>query len=149
MASTAFSFPSTLMAIHSQVNPSITLSVRTFLPSRAVLDEVVGPDEIGVSSRTIFILALAAAGENDPFILVTHSLGDPTAWPKFGDQVTGLVFVDATHPDRVARFSEVGPMIYGTHVTRGGDCGFPVSIGCRRLEAKSSGCADGIPVGTP
>jgi hypothetical protein len=108
MASTAFGFPSTLMAIHFQVNSSTTLSVRTFLPSRAVLDEVVGPDEIGVSSRTIFILALAAAGENDPFILVAHSLGDPS-WPKFGDQVAGLVFVDATHPDRVARFSEVAP----------------------------------------
>ncbi|WP_372353378.1 hypothetical protein [Rhizobium sp. BT-175] len=109
MASTAFSFASTLMAVHSQVNSSTTLSVRTFLPSRAVLDEVVGPDEIGVSSRMIFILALAAAGENDPFILVAHPLGDLTPWPKFGDQVAGLVFVDATLPDRVARFSEVAP----------------------------------------
>lgn len=77
MASTAFSFASTLMAVHSQVNSSTTLSVRTFLPSRAVLDEVVGPDEIGVSSRMIFILALAAAGENKPARLMASFKGLP------------------------------------------------------------------------
>ena len=53
---------------------------------------------------------LVAAGEKGPFILVGHSIGGPYSMAytrKFGDQVAGLVFVDASHPDQVARFAEV------------------------------------------
>jgi pimeloyl-ACP methyl ester carboxylesterase len=53
---------------------------------------------------------LAAAGEKGPFILAGHSLGGPYSMAytrKFGDQVAGLVFIDASHPDQVARFAEV------------------------------------------
>lgn len=53
---------------------------------------------------------LAAAGETGPFILVGHSIGGPYSMAytrKFGDQVAGLVFVDASHPDQVVRFAEV------------------------------------------
>ena len=49
---------------------------------------------------------LAAAGENGPFVLVGHSLGGPyiTIYAKlFGDQVVGLVYVDASHPDQQKR----------------------------------------------
>src|SRR5215831_15256305 len=45
---------------------------------------------------------LAAAGERGPFVLVGHSLGGPyiTIYTKlFGDEVAGLVYVDASHPD--------------------------------------------------
>lgn len=53
---------------------------------------------------------LAAAGEKAPFILVAHSLGGPYSMAytrKFEDQVAGLVFVDASHPDQVARLAAV------------------------------------------
>jgi pimeloyl-ACP methyl ester carboxylesterase len=53
---------------------------------------------------------LVAAGEKGPFILVGHSIGGPYSMAytrKFGDQVAGLVFVDASHPDQAARFAEV------------------------------------------
>ncbi len=53
---------------------------------------------------------LTTAGEKGPFVLVAHSLGGPYSMAytrKFGDQVVGLVFVDASHPDQVARFAEV------------------------------------------
>lgn len=53
---------------------------------------------------------LVAAGEKRPFILVGHSIGGPYSMAytrKFGDEVAGLVFVDASHPDQVARFAEV------------------------------------------
>ncbi len=53
---------------------------------------------------------LAAAGEAGPFVMVGHSLGGPyimTYTKKYGDQVAGLVFVDASHPEQEARFAEV------------------------------------------
>ncbi|MBB2908670.1 pimeloyl-ACP methyl ester carboxylesterase [Rhizobium sp. RAS22] len=53
---------------------------------------------------------LTAAREKGPFILVGHSIGGPYSMAytrKFGDEVAGLVFVDASHPDQVARFAEV------------------------------------------
>ena len=49
---------------------------------------------------------LAAAGERGPFVLVGHSLGGPyiTIYTKlFGDEVAGLVYVDASHPDQQKR----------------------------------------------
>lgn len=54
---------------------------------------------------------LEAAGEKSPFLLVGHSLGgiyivDYTR--KFGDQVAGLVFVDASHPDQNRRLQAAG-----------------------------------------
>ncbi|NWF07169.1 MULTISPECIES: alpha/beta fold hydrolase [Pseudomonas] len=53
---------------------------------------------------------LAAAGEKGPFVLVAHSLGGPYSMAytrKFGNQVAGLVFVDASHPDQVSRLAAV------------------------------------------
>ena len=53
---------------------------------------------------------LTAAGEKGPFVLAGHSIGGPYSMAytrKFGDEVAGLVFVDASHPDQVARFEEV------------------------------------------
>lgn len=47
---------------------------------------------------------LSKAGEHGPFILVGHSLGGPyiIIYTKyFGQEVAGLVFVDASHPDQM------------------------------------------------
>jgi pimeloyl-ACP methyl ester carboxylesterase len=54
--------------------------------------------------------ALGAAGERPPYVMVGHSIGGPYvvgfthAYPA---EVTGLVFVDASHPDQFARFREI------------------------------------------
>jgi len=55
--------------------------------------------------------ALAAGGEKAPFVLVGHSLGGPISLiytRRYGDQVAGLVMVDASHPDQFARFRAIG-----------------------------------------
>lgn len=47
---------------------------------------------------------LSKAGEHGPFVLVGHSLGGPyimTYTKFFGQEVAGLVFVDASHPDQM------------------------------------------------
>lgn len=53
---------------------------------------------------------LKGAGIIDPLVLVGHSIGGPyvrTYTGKYGDQVAGLVLVDTSHPDQVARISKV------------------------------------------
>ena len=50
------------------------------------------------------------ASEQGPFVLVGHSLGGPyimTYTKFFGDEVAGLVFIDASHPEQVQRFNTV------------------------------------------
>ena len=50
--------------------------------------------------------ALDKSGERPPYVLVAHSLGGPYAMiytKYFGNDVAGLVFVDASHPDQVER----------------------------------------------
>ncbi|HZZ37274.1 MAG TPA: alpha/beta hydrolase [Caulobacteraceae bacterium] len=50
--------------------------------------------------------ALAAAGEPPPYVMVGHSLGGPyllTFTRRHGNEVAGLIFVDASHPDQLAR----------------------------------------------
>lgn len=53
---------------------------------------------------------LKGAGITDPLVLVGHSIGGPYVRAytgKYGDQVAGLVLVDTSHPDQVARLSKV------------------------------------------
>ena len=53
---------------------------------------------------------LKSAGITDPLVLVGHSIGGPytrTYVGKYGDQVAGLVMVDPSHPDQVARLGKV------------------------------------------
>jgi pimeloyl-ACP methyl ester carboxylesterase len=57
--------------------------------------------------------ALAKAGERAPFVMVGHSLGGPYTMiytKYFGSDVAGLVFVDASHPEQVSRFSSLTPV---------------------------------------
>jgi pimeloyl-ACP methyl ester carboxylesterase len=52
---------------------------------------------------------LTAAGEHAPFVMVGHSLGGPyimTFTRLYPQDVAGLVFVDASHPDQIARLNE-------------------------------------------
>lgn len=54
---------------------------------------------------------LAAAGEKGPFVLVGHSLGGAYVVDyarRYGDQVAGLVLVDASHPDQNRRMRAAG-----------------------------------------
>ena len=54
--------------------------------------------------------ALSAAGEPGPFVMVGHSLGGPylmTYTGLYGEEVAGIVLVDASHPDQVARIRAV------------------------------------------
>ncbi len=55
---------------------------------------------------------LQVAEEKPPYILVGHSMGGPlvTIFTKyFGDDVSGLVFVDASHPDQFNRIRKEIP----------------------------------------
>jgi pimeloyl-ACP methyl ester carboxylesterase len=60
---------------------------------------------------------LAAAGEHAPYVLVGHSLGGPYIMNftrLFPQDVAGLVFVDASHADQLARLEEaVGKKMEG------------------------------------
>src|SRR6185295_13804536 len=50
--------------------------------------------------------ALSSAGERAPFIMAGHSLGGPyvmTFTRLYPSEVAGIVLVDASHPDQVAR----------------------------------------------
>ena len=53
--------------------------------------------------------AMQAAGERGPYVMVGHSLGGPyvmTFVQQFADDVAGVVFVDASHPDQQQRLKE-------------------------------------------
>jgi len=53
---------------------------------------------------------LKEAGISGPLVLVGHSIGGPytrTYAGKYGDQVAGLVMVDPSHPDQVARLGNI------------------------------------------
>ena len=72
-------------------------------------DDKPGPhDGLGVA-RDLHA-TLAAAGEKGPFVMVGLSLGGPYSTiytGLYGDQVAGLVYVDASHPDQLKRFEAV------------------------------------------
>lgn len=53
---------------------------------------------------------LKADGITDPLVLVGHSIGGPytrTYVGRYGEQVAGLVMVDPSHPDQIARLGNV------------------------------------------
>jgi pimeloyl-ACP methyl ester carboxylesterase len=54
---------------------------------------------------------LNAMGEKGPVVMVAHSLGGPLVMDftrKYGDQVAGVVFVDASHADQLKRMKAAG-----------------------------------------
>ncbi len=78
---------------------------------------------------------LTRAGETTPFVLVGHSIGGVYAMKfteRYSADVAGLVFVDASHPDQVARLEAAsgasmlpptGPASLGASLSRTGALG--------------------------
>lgn len=68
-------------------------------------DDKPGPHD-GLGIARDLHATLAAAGEKAPFVMVGLSMGGPciTIYTGlYGDQVAGLVYVDASHPDQIKR----------------------------------------------
>ena len=97
------------------VHDSIARITRACAYSRAGLlwsDPREGP-QTGRSVAEDLHALLRAAGEAPPLVLVGHSSGGAYAvayTKRYGADVAGLVLVDASHPDQVARFREVTPV---------------------------------------
>lgn len=76
--------------------------------------------------------ALANAAESGPFVMVAHSLGGPYAMTftgLYGPEVAGVVLVDASHPDQIARLEkavgkpmtpQTGVLAFGSAIARTG-----------------------------
>jgi pimeloyl-ACP methyl ester carboxylesterase len=94
------------------VHDSIAATTRVCAYSRAGImwsDPSRAPFDVASVARDLRV-ALAAAGERSPYVLVGHSLGGPYVMAfthAYPSEVKGLVFVDASHPDQFARFREV------------------------------------------
>jgi pimeloyl-ACP methyl ester carboxylesterase len=97
------------------VHDSIAATTRTCAYSRAGImwsDPRPGPVD-GTTVAEDLHAALEKANEPGPYVMVGHSLGGPyimTFTKHYGADVAGLVFVDASHPDQVARFKQVVDM---------------------------------------
>jgi len=96
----------------SAVHDSIARTTRTCAYSRAGImwsDPTPAFTPMGMASD--LHAALAAGREQPPFVLVGHSLGGPISLlytKQYGDQVAGIVMVDASHPDQFNRFKAIG-----------------------------------------
>jgi pimeloyl-ACP methyl ester carboxylesterase len=96
----------------ASVHDSIARTTRVCAYSRAGImwsDASDAPFNLASEARDLHA-ALAAAGEQAPYVMVGHSIGGPYvlgfthAYPA---EVKGLVLVDASHPDQFARFQEI------------------------------------------
>jgi pimeloyl-ACP methyl ester carboxylesterase len=92
----------------SAVHDAIAMTSRACAYSRAGLvwseprTEKFQPEDVARDLRVL----LTNAGEQAPFVMVGHSLGGPyimTFTRLYPQDVAGLVFVDASHPDQVER----------------------------------------------
>lgn len=94
------------------VHDEISRFTRTCAYDRAGImwsDPKDGPQDAGAVADDLHAL-LKGAGIDDPLVLVGHSIGGPytrTYVGRYGDQVAGLVMVDPSHPDQVARLGKV------------------------------------------
>jgi pimeloyl-ACP methyl ester carboxylesterase len=99
----------------SRVHDSIATTTRACTYSRAGImwsDARSGP-RLGRDVAEDLHAALGAAGERAPLVMVGHSSGGPYVvayTARYGTDVAGIVLVDASHPDQVARFREVTPV---------------------------------------
>jgi len=95
----------------SAVQDSVAATTRACAYSRAGImwsEPRAGNFEPESVARDLHAL-LAAAGERAPYVLVGHSLGGPYIMiftRLYPQEVAGLVFVDASHPDQVGRMTQ-------------------------------------------
>jgi pimeloyl-ACP methyl ester carboxylesterase len=96
----------------SSVHDSIATTTRTCAYSRAgIMWSDPTPAFTPTGMAEDLHAALQAGGEMAPLVLVGHSLGGPISLiytRQYGDQVAGLVMVDASHPEQFIRFKEIG-----------------------------------------
>lgn len=98
----------------SAVHDSLAATSRTCAYSRAgIMWSDPSPDPVtGKGVADDLHAALAKAGEKAPFVMVGHSLGGPyimTYTKYYGDEVAGLVMVDASHPEQMQRMAKIAP----------------------------------------
>jgi pimeloyl-ACP methyl ester carboxylesterase len=95
----------------SAVQDAVAATTRACAYSRAGImwseprDTAFAPDKVAQDLHAL----LAAAGERVPFVLVGHSLGGPYIMNftrLYPQDVAGLVFVDASHPDQIDRMAK-------------------------------------------
>jgi pimeloyl-ACP methyl ester carboxylesterase len=95
----------------SAVHDAIAAATRACAYSRAGVmwsERRAGQFEPETVARDLHALLLAA-GERAPFVMVGHSLGGPYIMNftrLYPQEVAGLVFVDASHPDQVDRMAQ-------------------------------------------
>ena len=95
----------------SAVQAAIAVQTRACAYSRAGIvwsDPRPAPFTADLESQELHRL-LEHAGEHAPFVLVGHSLGGPYIMNftrLYPQDVAGLVFVDASHPDQIKRMTE-------------------------------------------
>jgi pimeloyl-ACP methyl ester carboxylesterase len=103
------------------VHDPIAKTTRTCAYSRAgIMWSDPGPALTAKGVAEDLHAALEKAGERPPFVLVGHSLGGPYAMTYtkyFGDQVAGMVMVDASHPDQLERLGKIAPAAGAMPVT--------------------------------
>ncbi len=93
------------------VHDSIARTTRTCAYSRAGImwsDAATGSFDSRNAARDLHA-ALAASGESAPWVMVGHSIGAAyvmTYTQLFAAEVSGVVFVDGSHPDQFARYRE-------------------------------------------
>ncbi len=96
----------------SLVHDSVALNTRACAYNRAGIvwsEPSPAPHNAGTVANDLHTL-LTAAGEKGPYVLVGHSLGGPyimSYTKRYGSDVAGLVFVDASHPEQVGRMKAV------------------------------------------
>ena len=97
----------------SAVHDDVATITRACAYSRAGIlwsDPADGPRDARAVAADLYAL-LQQAEETGPLVLVGHSLGGPYVMAytqAHGGEVAGVVLVDATHPDQVARLAEIG-----------------------------------------
>ena len=96
----------------ASVHDSIAATTRVCAYSRAGImwsDASDAPFDLASLARDLHA-ALGAAGERAPYVMVGHSLGGPYVMAftrAYPSEVKGLVLVDASHPDQIARMRAV------------------------------------------
>jgi pimeloyl-ACP methyl ester carboxylesterase len=99
----------------SAVHDSVARTTRACAYSRSGImwsDARQGPHDADAIASDLH-LTLQRAGERPPFVLVAHSIGGPYSMAyvrAHDDEVAGLVFVDASHPDQVQRMAAAVPV---------------------------------------